>query len=62
MKLLVVALVLVAVYLVACQVWPYKPCPRCSGGKHPSPTRKFWRNCTRCGGTGRQRRIFSRDP
>lgn len=62
MKLVLVALVLLGIYLVGCQIWPYKPCPRCSGGKHPSPSRQYWRHCSRCGGTGRNRRFFARDP
>lgn len=49
-----------ALYFLACQIWPYTACGRCQSGKHPSPTRKAWRHCSRCGGTGRKRRLLAR--
>ncbi len=40
-------------YLVACAVWPYRRCGRCSGtGKRRSPMGTAWRPCGRCGGDG----------
>lgn len=59
MHLLVVLALLAGGYLIACQVWPYKACSRCRGGKHPSPSRQYWRHCGRCGGTGRRRRFLA---
>jgi DnaJ-class molecular chaperone len=53
-----VVVVLVAVYLLGCRIWPYANCPRCSGsGKSKSPSRKTFRNCPRCKGNGRRRRF-----
>jgi hypothetical protein len=59
--LLVVGLAIVALYLLACAVWPYANCTRCSGsGKSRSLSGKKFRNCPRCKGTGRRRRIGRR--
>jgi DnaJ-class molecular chaperone len=61
--LLLAALVAAAVvgYLAACRIWPYANCGRCSGsGKSGSPTRKTFRKCPRCKGTGRRTRIGRR--
>ncbi|MFI5614728.1 hypothetical protein [Amycolatopsis sp. NPDC051903] len=49
-------------YYLACQIWPYKACGRCQGGKHESPSGKAWRNCFRCGGSGKKRRLLARKP
>ncbi|WP_020388979.1 hypothetical protein [Kribbella catacumbae] len=55
------AVVLVALYLAGCRIWPYANCPRCTGsGKSGSPTRKSFRNCPRCKGTGRRIRLGRR--
>lgn len=54
--------IVIALYLIACRVWPYTTCGRCDGGKHLSPTGKAWRHCPRCGGTGRRRRVFAPKP
>ena len=62
MQLLLVLALLAGGYLLACQIWPYKPCRRCHGGKQPSPSRKAWRACGRCGGTGRRVRFFAHKP
>ncbi|MFD4196753.1 hypothetical protein [Amycolatopsis thermoflava] len=51
-----------ALYYLACQIWPYTACGRCNGGKHTSPTGKAWRNCSRCGGSGKKRRLLARKP
>lgn len=53
----------IVVYLLACRIWPYVKCPRCNGGgRHPSPTGAAFRLCSRCGGTGRKRRVFAGKP
>ncbi|MGH4020513.1 MAG: hypothetical protein ACRDT0_15010 [Pseudonocardiaceae bacterium] len=40
-------------YALACTIWPYKPCRRCSGaGKLRSPLGRSLRHCPRCRGTG----------
>ena len=44
-------------YTVACWIWPFKSCPRCSGtGKKRSPSGRAFRLCRRCEGTGRRLR------
>lgn len=48
------------VYYLACQIWPYTTCGRCKGGKHHSPSGKAWRDCPRCGGSGKKRRLLAR--
>jgi hypothetical protein len=56
-----VGLIWVAGYLLACAVWPYRGCVRCSGtGKRRSPTGKAWRPCGRCDGSGRRIRAGRR--
>lgn len=40
-------------YAVACAVWPYGNCLRCGGaGRKGSPTKKYFRPCRKCKGTG----------
>jgi hypothetical protein len=57
----VVALIVVfwlAGYSLACVVWPYAACRKCKGaGKFRSPSKKFWRPCPRCSGSGRRIRV-----
>lgn len=50
---------LATIYLIACAIWPYTACPRCAGGKKYDPAGTSWRNCRRCGGTGKRRRAGS---
>lgn len=54
---------IVVLWLVAAQIWPYTPCSRCNGGKHPSPSKRHHRKCGKCGGSGTRRRFgaFFRD-
>ncbi|WP_407566792.1 hypothetical protein [Polymorphospora sp. A560] len=52
-------------YTVACSVWPFKACRRCTGtGRRRSPSGRAFRECRRCDGTGRRlragRRIYNR--
>ncbi|GIL29943.1 hypothetical protein NUM_51970 [Actinocatenispora comari] len=48
-------------YAVACWVWPFVACPRCTGsGTHRSPSGRAWRDCRRCSGTGRRLRLGRR--
>jgi hypothetical protein len=48
---------LTAIYLLSCRIYPYANCGRCNGsGKSRSPSRKAFRNCGRCTGTGRRER------
>lgn len=55
-----IVLLLLAGYLVACRIWPYARCRRCGGnGRSPSPSGNAWRNCSRCQGSGRRRRLFA---
>lgn len=60
MEPLLLLAVLAAVYLLGCVIWPYRPCPRCRGGKSRSPSGRAWRDCGRCGGTGRRIRVGAR--
>lgn len=51
-------------YVIACVIWPFKPCTRCSGyGKFPTPGGRSWRHCRHCQGTGAKlragRRIYN---
>lgn len=63
----VMALAVVAgigVYTVACSVWPFARCKKCSGsGTRKSPTGRAFRICRRCKGSGRRirtgRRVFN---
>lgn len=54
----VLALLGVAGYVIACAVWPFTGCRRCSGtGKRRSPSGRAWRPCGRCDGSGRRVRF-----
>ncbi len=51
----------VALYAIACLVWPFGSCWRCGGdGKIRSPKGRHWRRCKRCKGTGARLRIGRR--
>jgi hypothetical protein len=61
--LVIGALLLCALYGLACAIWPYAACGRCEGaGKIRSPGGKAWRACPRCHRTGERlrwgRRLF----
>lgn len=61
--LLLLALAWIAWQVLACWLWPYRTCPRCSGsGKRRSPHGRSWGACRRCDGSGRKlwlaRRLF----
>lgn len=48
-------------YIAACVIWPFKPCPRCTGsGRRRSPSGHAWRHCRRCKGTGTRLRTGRR--
>lgn len=52
--------VLVGQYVVRCAIWPFAKCWFCKGEGRKyqnKATKKAWRNCRWCGGTGRRRRI-----
>jgi hypothetical protein len=51
----------VAVYAIACFVWPFTDCGKCGGGgRFRSPSGKAFRRCRRCKGTGTQVRLGRR--
>lgn len=56
-------LLVLAGYAFACWWWPFTACDRCEAGKIRSPTRKAWRKCRKCKGTGARlrtgRRVFN---
>lgn len=60
---LVIAVLAIAIgggllYALACRIWPFAACRRCTGsGKRRSPSGKAWRDCPRCKGTGKRLRI-----
>lgn len=56
----VVVIVMAALWVIACAVWPFEPCPHCEGGKKRSPTGKKWRNCRWCKGAGKRVRFGRR--
>jgi len=42
-------------YALACLVWPLAACRKCEGvGRFRSPSKKYWRPCPRCDGSGRR--------
>lgn len=48
-------------YVVACRIWPYANCRKCSGdGKFRSPSGRAWRLCRRCKGSGSRVRFGRR--
>lgn len=49
-----------ACYWGACQFWPFTSCLRCEGGRKFSPSRKNWRTCRKCKGSGRRLRLGRR--
>lgn len=62
-----VILALILLGTAVWQVWlcvhyPYEPCPRCKGGgrKTQPGNSKRWRDCRKCGGTGRRLRLGRR--
>lgn len=55
--LVILGVVALVAYLIACLVWPWGSCGRCKGrGKLRSPTRRYHRDCPSCGGKGRKLR------
>ena len=60
LKLILIGVVALTVYVLFCRVFPYTACRNCKGsGKSYSPSGKAFRNCRRCGGSGRRRRLFA---
>lgn len=58
MTTLTALIVLAALYLLACRIWPYRRCRTCSGtGKRRAPGGRSWRKCGRCSGSGQRRRL-----
>jgi hypothetical protein len=57
----VVLLLILAVYgLIHARVWPWTGCWRCRGtGKLRAPGGRSWRDCPRCGSSGKRYRTFS---
>lgn len=53
-----VGLVWLGGYAVACLLFPFAACRRCGGdGKRRSPNGRTFRLCPRCGGNGRRVRV-----
>ncbi|WP_020421135.1 hypothetical protein [Amycolatopsis sp. ATCC 39116] len=59
-RLIVVLALLAGLYALSGLLWPYTACNACKAGKHASPTGKNWRDCGRCGGSGKKIRQISR--
>ena len=62
--LILIPIIVTFGYVVACAVWPFGSCRRCSGaGRHRSPSGRAFRYCHRCQGTGARlrtgRRLFN---
>lgn len=56
--LVLVGLLIVGGYVVACAIWPFAACRHCDGnGKRRSPSGRAWRLCRRCKGTGARVRL-----
>lgn len=47
-------------YLIACAMFPWRACGWCEGGKKRNSSRKHWRECWHCAGSGRKPRIGRR--
>jgi DnaJ-class molecular chaperone len=47
-------------YAIACRLWPYASCRRCNGGRKDSPSKRYWRLCKKCKGTGTRLRTGRR--
>ncbi|MGH4027181.1 MAG: hypothetical protein ACRDRV_21635 [Pseudonocardiaceae bacterium] len=47
-------------YLLACALFPWRACGWCDGGKKRNSSRKYWRECRHCAGSGRKPRIGRR--
>lgn len=59
--LLVVFVVWLVGYAVACALWPFADCGACSGsGRRLSPTGKRYGNCRRCKGKSKRLRLGRR--
>jgi hypothetical protein len=59
--LVVVALVLIAAWVVSLLLWPFARCGRCEGsGTSPGSSGKRWGDCRRCGGSGKRLRLGAR--
>ncbi len=56
---------LLLIYGLVCWIWPWATCSgelfglrRCDGGRYYQPgSRKAWRDCRKCGGTNKRRRL-----
>jgi hypothetical protein len=60
MYLVILALLLAGWGLFASRFWPWTNCWYCKGkSRFRAPGGKSWRDCPRCGGTGKRRRVFS---
>ena len=58
MIVFVLGLGALALYLMACAWRPFGACRKCSGaGRFSSRSKKHWRNCPRCGGSGKRLRL-----
>ena len=56
--LALIVIVLTALYLFTCWIWPFGNCRRCKGlGKRKAPLGRAFRHCPRCEGTGYRVRI-----
>jgi hypothetical protein len=57
-SVLLISALWLAGYALACAVWPYAACGKCDGaGRFRSPSKKYWRPCRRCEGSGRRIRV-----
>lgn len=56
------AVVWTGLYAGVCAVWPWGSCGRCEGGRkyQPFSGRRNWRDCRKCGGSGRRVRVGRR--
>lgn len=54
------AVLWVAWYLVVCAAFPWRVCRWCDGGKKRSLSRRHWRDCHHCAGTGKRARFGRR--
>lgn len=59
--LLLIALLIIVGYVIACAIWPFTAHRWCKGtGKRRSPSGRAWRTCRGCDGTGRRVRLGRR--
>jgi hypothetical protein len=59
-QLLLIGAALLGWYALACWMFPYRSCRKCTGGKVRTRSGAHWAYCRRCGGVGGKPRLGRR--